>query len=581
MTSSAAVAEVPGTFALEAFAADSINYYESLVDRDGLPYFNVFWTEPAEAAHDWPDFGDVMSRQLQAVIMARHMTGRRTRIETVWLEKVLGYIDPATGLLARPETSFTVGKYGGADYGDASLTLYALVTAYLDSGDRKLRQAVRRMVDGILRMPFEGQWIPGFMIKSLMAAGRAIDYEPAIEHAGRIVHFLFKPGGYFPPDNRLPPVAHMHGTLRTLVGAADWALHTGDPVIFGRVLALYEFTRTITTRFGFMCEAYRRPADVVACETCAIMDYVGLGATLANHGHPIYWGDVERCARNHLVESQIKDGSWLCSPADPLPDTDQFTWRDIARRAVGAYSGWSAPNHILACKENLHWGGPELRGKPRALQNCCGGSGTHALFIVWKNAARFEDGKLRVNMHIDKLLPEAEVRCFQPYRGLLRIRLKTGCDVVVRIPEFVKPSEIRVETRGAGGMSSGGSPSEREQEPVICGDYVELGKHKRGTVLDVWYPLPVHDEEVAVGNPGFRQYRYRVTWKGDTVVRMQPMGNDYRAGYSNFEECEVPVYYGEDGPGPLYQREQMLADVEPHPSPIHRDDGQLDFWRIS
>ena len=33
-----------------------------MVDKDGLPYFNIFWTDPAEAAHDWPDFGDVMSR---------------------------------------------------------------------------------------------------------------------------------------------------------------------------------------------------------------------------------------------------------------------------------------------------------------------------------------------------------------------------------------------------------------------------------------------------------------------------------------------------------------------------------------
>ena len=46
-----------------------------MVDRDGLPYFNIFWTDPAEAAHDWPDFGDVMSRQWQAAVMARHLTG--------------------------------------------------------------------------------------------------------------------------------------------------------------------------------------------------------------------------------------------------------------------------------------------------------------------------------------------------------------------------------------------------------------------------------------------------------------------------------------------------------------------------
>src|SRR4030065_237833 len=52
-------AAMPPSFNLESYAANSINYFERLVDADGLPYFNVFWTQPAEAAHDWPDFGDV------------------------------------------------------------------------------------------------------------------------------------------------------------------------------------------------------------------------------------------------------------------------------------------------------------------------------------------------------------------------------------------------------------------------------------------------------------------------------------------------------------------------------------------
>ena len=31
--------------------------------------------------------------------------------------------------------------------------------------------------------------------------------------------------------------------------------------------------------------------------------------------------------------------------------------------------------------------------------------------------------------------------------------------------------------------------------------------------------------ETAIGNPGFRTFRYRVTWKGDTVIRMTPLGD--------------------------------------------------------
>ena len=49
-------------------------------------------------------------------------------------------------------------------------------------------------------------------------------------------------------------------------------------------------------------------------------------------------------------------------------------------------------------------------------------------------------------------------------------------------------------------------------------------------------------------------------------------------GYSDFEKKDVPVYYGERGPGRLYQRAGMLRKAEPRPTPLHEDDGALDFW---
>ncbi len=207
---------------------------------------------------------------------------------------------------------------------------------------------------------------------------------------------------------------------------------------------------------------------------------------------------------------------------------------------IGGYAGWSSPTHILAAKEtlNAHWGGPELRDKTRAFQNCCGGSGTHAFFIVWKNAARFADGTLSVNLHMDKLLPQAEIRGYQPYQGLLTIRLREACRVRVRIPEFVAPHEMQVASdRG-------------EVKARAWGNYLELGEHLAGETLQVRYPLPIWEEEAVIGNPGFRQYRYRVTWKGDTVVKMEPLGNDYETGYSDFDKRKCPSSTVKKGPAP-------------------------------
>ena len=549
------------TFAIETFVTRTYNYLDNMVDKDGLPYFNIFWTDPAEAAHDWPDFGDVMSRQLQAAIMARHLTGKEARNEKLWVKKVLSYLDPETGLLMRPKTSFSEPV---ADLGDQALTLFALVTLYADTKDADLKAAIDKMIDHLPKLYEPNHWLRGFIVKSLMTWVRQTGSQPALEQAGKLVRSCFDENPLFTPDNTFRQGGHMHGNLRTLVGAADYALYVNDPVLFSRVDALYRYVRSEGTRFGFLPEVIGRKGDIVSCETCALMDFLGLAVTLANNGHPEYWGDVERMARNQLVESQVADTSWL-KPGDK-PDTEQFTWRDVGGRMVGGYSGWTSPTHILAAREELHWGGPELRGKTRAIQNCCGGSGTHGLFIVWKNASRFENGTLSVHLHIDKLLPQAEIRSQQPYQGLVTIDLKQSCKVRVRIPEFVDPQAIQAKS------------NQGKVEARVWGNYLELGQRQAGEKLEVSYPVAVWEEDVTIGNPGYRQYRYRATWKGDTVVRMTPVGEQVTTGFSDFDGKPVEVFYGKDGPGPLYQREYMLENVVPIQASLHLDDGSLDFW---
>ncbi len=558
------------TLALETYVKRSLNYYTNMVDTNGVPYFNIFWTDPAEAAHDWPDSGDVTARQLQAVIMARYATGVALPIAKIWHQKILAQLNPQTGLIHRPNTHYSHGDEGVSVIGDQALTLYALVTAYLDNGDAALRRAIQKMLEG-LQQQYEdttgavSALTHGFILKSLMVCARLMPSDLALHLAQFLVKKIFADPQIFPSTNIFPRGAHMHTCLRTLVGTADYAIYTNDSNLCTRVETLYRHVKSLTTRFGFLPEVMERQGDIVSCETCTIMDYLGLAVTLANHGHPEYWGEVERTVRNHLIESQVHDASWLrCDTSKP--DTEQFTWCDIDKRMVGGYAGWSSPNHILAACETLPWGGPELREKTRAFQNCCGGSGTHAFFIAWKNAARYDNGFLSVNLHIDKLLPQAEIRCHQPYQGLLMIQLKASCNVKVRVPEFVKPEEVKVEPNMA--------------SVKTWRNFLDLGHRQAGEMIRITYPLPVYQEEISVGNPGFRQYHYRVTWKGDTVVKMEPPGNNYETGYSDFDKKDVACFYGQYGPGELYQREFMLADAKPKLSSIHLDDGSLNFWYI-
>jgi len=516
---------------------------------------------PAEAALGWPDFGDVMSRQLQAAVMARRMSGREARNEKLGTTKVLSYLDPERGLLTRPKTSFSEST---TNVVDQALTLYALVTVYAHTRDPILQDAIDKMVDHLPSLYRSNHPLRGYIVKSLMTWVRQSGSKPALEQAAMLVQSCFQENPVFTPDNTFRHGDHMHGNLRTLVGAADYALYVKDPVLFSRVDALYRYVRGEGTRFGFLLEVIGRKGDIVSCETGALMDLVGLAVSLANNGHPEYWGDVERVARNQLVESQVTDASWL-KPGQ-RPDSEQFTWREVGDRMVGGYAGWSSPAHILAARKELHWGGPELRGKTRAFQNCCGGSGTHALFIVWKNASRFDNGTLSVHMHIDKLLPQAEIRCYQPYQGRLTIDLKHACNVRVRIPKFVDSEEVKARS------------SHSQIKLRVWGNYLKLGQWQAGDELEVTYPVPVCDKEVTIGNRGFRQYRYRVTWKGDTVVGVTPIGEQVQTGFSDFDGKPVEVFYGENGPGRLYQRQYMLDNVKPQRAPLHMDDGALDFW---
>jgi hypothetical protein len=61
---------------------------------------------------------------------------------------------------------------------------------------------------------------------------------------------------------------------------------------------------------------------------------------------------------------------------------------------------------------------------------------------------------------------------------------------------------------------------------------------------------------------------------------MTPAGQQARTGFSDFDNKPVELFYGKDGPGPLYQRDDLLDGPAPKPTPLHMDDGALDFWYL-
>jgi hypothetical protein len=190
----------------------------------------------------------------------------------------------------------------------------------------------------------------------------------------------------------------------------------------------------------------------------------------------------------------------------------------------------------------------------------------HAFFIAWKNIARFQDGRLYVQMHVDKELPQATIRAYQPFAGKTWIRLRQPLHLHVRLSEFVDARAVAVTVNG------------QKKEPLIENGYLILHGLPAGTDVVVHYPLPVSEETVSVGNSGYQSYQYRIRWRGATVIAVTPVGEPPSFGYSDFERKKVACYYGAAGPSSLYQRESIVRSRDMIPAELHCDTSPIDFW---
>jgi len=533
------------TFALEHPMRLGINHLENLVDATGQTYFDVFMTDPAEAVHDWPDFVDLPSRYLEAAIMVRQMLGIKIKTEDVLRRRVLSTLHQ-DGLAHRPETPYT---REGVYTGEQGLVLKALNTLYMDRRDPRIAKRMRAMVDGLGRVTMKRSQLY-FAIRPLVQSWRTIGYGPALDLAEQLASELMYRTSQYGVDGSYS--GHHHSHLETLAGVLSYALVVGKTDLVARVKKCFDFAVSISTRFGFVPEVAERKADIVGCETCAIMDYLDVAILLARNGYPQYWDVVEKTARNHLVESQIRDGSWL-GDAPSQGDTDRIVYTGVPSRAVGAFAGWSSPDHYLAfedelwtswCKDESQY--PFYLGKIRALQNCCAGSGLRAIFQVWKNIACLQGEDLYVNLHIDKKIHGVTVVGYQPYEGRTSVKVGLACRLHVRIPSFVTTSDVSIAVNGSAVRFE------------VEGPYAVLGRVEAGVSVEMTYPLPVWEEDIVIGNPGYKSFKYRIRWKGDTVIQVTPDSNNAKTGYSDMIGRDVRLHYAGQGPGKLYDRAHLL-----------------------
>jgi hypothetical protein len=273
---------------------------------------------------------------------------------------------------------------------------------------------------------------------------------------------------------------------------------------------------------GFMPETAE--PDHPLAEGCCIGEMVALALNLSAYGVGDYYEDAERWIRNHFDETQLT----------PIRAIDFIRWGEtmekrkllynetddrVAERNIGSFAGWPSGNEWVARKDD---------GKYDNLtMHCCTGNCTGAVYYAWKCILDYKDGRLRVNMLLNRASRWADVYSYIPYEGQVDLKMKVTCEnVLVHAPEWIPAGSNQIT-------------AEVDGKPVAFNwnsRYIDLGKIEKGKLVQIKFPIGERMQKERIGGVD-----YTLLIKGNTVISIDPPGKH----------------------SPLYQREYYRKNYTP------------------
>ncbi len=267
-------------------------------------------------------------------------------------------------------------------------------------------------------------------------------------------------------------------------------------------------------------------------EPCNVGDMIAIAVKLTQLGAADYWEDIDQFARNGLIESQvtrpdqmnafirkIREGTveayipqWRPQGAKEVPVAYNETVDGITERAVGYFSIGTYPN-------DLHVG---HRG---ITDICCTGNGARALYYVWDNILAYDKGVLKVNLLMNRTSPWADVDSYIPYKGRVEIALKQSCRLKIRLNNWIDQDRVS--------CTIGGKNASFSWE----GRYIDLGRVNDGQTVTIRFPIQERTEKLRTG-----KLVYRVTFRGNDVVSVEPRGKNYALYQRDHYRFEQPRY---------------------------------------
>ena len=357
------------------------------------------------------------------------------------------------------------------------------------------------------RVPTDGAHV-AFVSLGLVHVYREIGYEPAITLAEKLHRYIIEEIEFFDEEARYlgnrprwsPVPAHFHMHTYVLLALLEYAAATGDDSYVEFVRKGYEYGVANGDRLtGYFPEVV--PAvGFEHSELCEVADMIALALKLTQAGAGDYLDDVDRWTRNMFAEGQLTPAKvhWLkrYSEGQPTSVFDpmyQETERTVERN-VGAFAGWPKANDWYV-------------GDKGGIMHCCTGNGTRAIHYIWQRMLTCSDGKLRVNLLLNRPSRWADVESHIPYVGRVDARIKQAVDLSIRIPEWVKPDETRVQVNG-------------EARRVIWDSrYAVVGAVVPGDVATMTFPIEERTDTVWI-----EKEKYTLVRRGNDVVVIDPPG---------------------------------------------------------
>jgi hypothetical protein len=548
----------PSTHGLQDAASLAMSALLARLDlsQGARPFFWVdFRSQPAQAQHSYWDYCDIAARFVDGLVLARAMTGRQDAAdEEVQLRNFLwAQQDPFDGLFYNPEPDTSAGAEKSKYLPDQQMTAAArhvdlfcqrapllAMTTLLASGDDSVRPRLRALVRGLRSIAERGapygapsdeyrfptyrwalrprqQWFNGAnvperwlgyryaVLTGLPRYAQLSGDEAALDLANGLARYYMRHGDV-PADGRFRANTHSGGVLPSAVGIARLGLLTGDAEMIAWAQRVYAWVREQTPDFGFMADGLGLDGFFAGtCETCGLADLQHLAILLAEAGLGDYWDDVERVARNQLIENQYRDEAALQAALPGLTP-------EVRAMLHGGFECAAHPNHLLT------WDGAE---------GCCIGGGLRALYLTWRAAVSETADETRVNMGISRATPHAQITALEPWAGRIEVKVNEPRIVSIRVPGHADLREVRTLVGGA------------DARVMWNGRYVRFEGLQAGQVAAIEYPLREDSREYAIAGQ-----TYRGTWRGHTMIEIDPPGERY----------------------PIYQR-RAWADASPVTSP--------------